>query len=182
MTPRGYRTGPTSPMSPFRFNEDSLRVYAGDIEANVTTIPMTNVNLTSRYISQPASPRSVQSPGWPRSPLQRNVFSHSLGSPVKTVRDYEDSVKEMKKENFNLKLKIFFLEERLALGNQNQNVGLLSDNIDLKVQVESLRQELSDKQSLLSEAGEAIEQLETKIRLQEDLSEKVICQTESQSL
>ena len=39
----------------------------------------------------------------------------------------------MKKENFNLKLKIFFLEERLALGNQNQNVGLLSDNIDLKV-------------------------------------------------
>lgn len=51
-----------------------------------------------------------------------------------------------------------------------------------QVQVESLRQELSDKQSLLSEAGEAIEQLETKIRLQEDLSEKVICQTESQSL
>ena len=43
-----------------------------------------------------------------------------------------------------------------------------------QVQVESLRQELSDKQSLLSEAGEAIEQLETKIRFQEDLSEKVI--------
>lgn len=49
------------------------------------------------------------------------------------VRDYEDSVREMKKENFNLKLKIFFLEERLAVGNENKNVGLLADNIDLKV-------------------------------------------------
>ena len=49
------------------------------------------------------------------------------------VRDYEDSVKEMKKENFNLKLKIFFLEERLAVGKENKNVGLLADNIDLKV-------------------------------------------------
>ena len=40
----------------------------------------------------------------------------------------------MKKENFNLKLKIFFLEERLALGDQNKNASLLADNIDLKVQ------------------------------------------------
>ena len=39
--------------------------------------------------------------------------------------------------------------------------------------MESLRQELSEKQSLLSEAGEAIEQLENKIKLQEDLSKKV---------
>ena len=39
--------------------------------------------------------------------------------------------------------------------------------------MESLRQELSDKQSLLSEAGQAIEQLETKISLQEDLNKKV---------
>merc|ERR1719412_2629322 len=78
----------------------------------------------------------------------------------------------MKKENFNLKLKIFFLEERLAVGKENRNVGLLADNIDLKVQVESLRQELSEKQSLLSEAGEAIEQLENKIKLQDDLNKK----------
>ena len=41
----------------------------------------------------------------------------------------------MKKENFNLKLKIFFLEERLAVGNENRNVGLLADNIDLKVKI-----------------------------------------------
>ena len=39
--------------------------------------------------------------------------------------------------------------------------------------MESLRQEVSEKQSLLSEAGEAIEQLENKIKLQDDLNKKV---------
>ena len=42
-----------------------------------------------------------------------------------------------------------------------------------QVQVESLRQEVMEKQSLLSEAGEAIEQLESKMKLQEDLNKKV---------
>ena len=68
------------------------------------------------------------------------------------MRDYEDSVKEMKKENFNLKLKIFFLEERLAVGKENRNVGLLADNIDLKVNIEYLkykeRQRIYAKSSL----------------------------------
>ena len=32
------------------------------------------------------------------------------------MRDYDNSFKEMKKENFNLKLRIFFLEERLGSG------------------------------------------------------------------
>ena len=39
--------------------------------------------------------------------------------------------------------------------------------------MESLRQEVMEKQSLLSEAGEAIEQLESKMKLQEDLNKKV---------
>lgn len=39
----------------------------------------------------------------------------------------------MKKENFNLKMKIFFLEERLANGDQNSNVDLINANAELKV-------------------------------------------------
>ena len=44
----------------------------------------------SRFISQPASPRYSKSspvsssPGWLQTPSHRNVFSHSLGTPVKT--------------------------------------------------------------------------------------------------
>ena len=38
----------------------------------------------------------------------------------KTMRDYDESFKEMKKENFNLKLRIFFLEERLGQGKKTR--------------------------------------------------------------
>ena len=49
------------------------------------------------------------------------------------MKHYEDSLKNVKKENFNLKMKIFFLEERLANGDQNSNVDLINANAELKV-------------------------------------------------
>jgi len=87
-----------------------------------------------------------------------------LGTPARSIRDYDESQREIKKENFNLKLRIFFLEERLALGRENSNEKLISSNIDLKVQLESCKQELSEKLSLLVEASEALEHLDTQIK------------------
>ena len=49
------------------------------------------------------------------------------------MRDYEDSFKEMKKENFNLKLRIFFLEERLGQGRKTCADDLANINLELKV-------------------------------------------------
>ena len=49
------------------------------------------------------------------------------------MRDYDESFKEMKKENFNLKLRIFFLEERMGLGKKNTAEELVATNLDLKV-------------------------------------------------
>ena len=49
------------------------------------------------------------------------------------VKHYDESLKSIKKENFNLKLKIFFLEERLSKGNKNTEVSLINENADLKV-------------------------------------------------
>ena len=63
----------------------------------------------------------------------------SLGTPGKTMRDYDESFKEMKKENFNLKLRIFFLEERMGLGKKNTADELVATNLDLKVTFFSLR-------------------------------------------
>jgi len=84
------------------------------------------------------------------------------GSPIKTVKHYDESLKSIKKENFNLKLKIFFLEERLSKGNKNSEVALINENADLKVQLESMKVDLNDKLNLLLEANEAIEILEQK--------------------
>lgn len=49
------------------------------------------------------------------------------------MRDYDDSFKEMKKENFNLKLRIFFLEERLGSGRKTTADELANNNLELKV-------------------------------------------------
>ena len=51
------------------------------------------------------------------------------------MREYDESFKEMKKENFNLKLRIFFLEERLGLGKKTPSDELANANLELKVQM-----------------------------------------------
>merc|ERR1712198_602369 len=77
-----------------------------------------------------------------------------------------ESLKSIKKENFNLKLKIFFLEERLSKGNKNTEVSLINENADLKAQLEGMKVDLNDKLNLLLEANDAIEILEKKANLQ----------------
>ena len=57
----------------------------------------------------------------------------SLCTPGRTMRDYDDTFKEMKKENFNLKLRIFFLEERMGLGQGGGREELARENLELKV-------------------------------------------------
>ena len=48
----------------------------------------------------------------------------NLGTPGRTMRDYDETFKEMKKENFNLKLRIFFLEVSLSLAKTKTQLSL----------------------------------------------------------
>ncbi|XP_046558265.1 centrosome-associated protein CEP250-like isoform X2 [Haliotis rubra] len=81
-------------------------------------------------------------------------------SPIRarTMKEYDQQIAELKKENFSLKLRIYFLEERMQ-----QKFGdgedVFKTNIELKVQVESLKKELMDKQELLKKASTAMESL-----------------------
>lgn len=119
--------------------------------------------------SQPRTPVSGIVPdfGSPRTPGAHTGRSLSLGSRSvggsagggggtsglgagtssgKTVREYDESFRELKKENFNLKLRIYFLEERLgnsrahkpdgaspATSTPNGKENLAHSNMDLKV-------------------------------------------------
>lgn len=78
-----------------------------------------------------------------------------------------------------MKMKIFFLEERLANGDQNSNVDLINANAELKIQNGSLKQDLNDKLNLLLEAKEAIESLERKVKNQEDRHKKEVNELEN---
>ncbi|XP_076278704.1 phosphodiesterase 4D interacting protein centrosomin isoform X2 [Lasioglossum baleicum] len=76
----------------------------------------------------------------------------------RTMKDYEDQLEALKKENFNLKLRIYFLEERMGITSVDENA--IKKNIELKVENESLRKELVEKQELLSQAAKAIQLIE----------------------
>ncbi|KAJ8300735.1 hypothetical protein KUTeg_022254 [Tegillarca granosa] len=81
-------------------------------------------------------------------------------SPVRarTMKEYDQQLAELKKENFSLKLRIYFLEERMQ-----QKFGdgedVFKTNIELKVEVESLKKDLADKHELLKKASNAMENL-----------------------
>jgi hypothetical protein len=64
-----------------------------------------------------------------------------------------------RKENFSLKLKIHFLEERLAQLAPDQVDLALKENIELKVEFQTVRQELKRYKKLLIETEGAVEDL-----------------------
>ncbi|KAF0041636.1 hypothetical protein F2P81_005168 [Scophthalmus maximus] len=67
-------------------------------------------------------------------------------------RTISQHLNDLKKENFSLKLRIYFLEEKIQQKFEESSDGVHKRNIELKVEVESLKKELEDKQQLLDEA------------------------------
>uniref|UniRef100_UPI0037E92329 CDK5 regulatory subunit-associated protein 2 isoform X4 n=1 Tax=Semicossyphus pulcher TaxID=241346 RepID=UPI0037E92329 len=82
-------------------------------------------------------------------------------SPIKalTMKDYENQITALKKENFNLKLRIYFMEERMQQKCDDSTEDIFKTNIELKVELESMKRDLAEKQELLLSASKALESL-----------------------
>lgn len=78
---------------------------------------------------------------------------------ARNMKDFENQITELKKENFNLKLRIYFLEERMQQEFTGPVEHIYKTNIELKVEVESLKQELQERDRLLVKASKAVESL-----------------------
>ncbi|XP_053738820.1 myomegalin-like isoform X7 [Synchiropus splendidus] len=78
-----------------------------------------------------------------------------------TLKQFEQHLNDLKKENFSLKLRIYFLEERIQQKYEESSEDVYRTNIELKVEVESLKQELQEKQQLLDKALTTAESLST---------------------
>ncbi|XP_077155092.1 uncharacterized protein LOC143817506 [Ranitomeya variabilis] len=76
-----------------------------------------------------------------------------------TMKDFEKQITELKKDNFNLKLRIYFLEEQVQRPCDTSNDELHRMNIELKVEVESLKHDFQEKHNLLVRASKAMESL-----------------------
>uniref|UniRef100_A0A4X2KL42 CDK5 regulatory subunit-associated protein 2 n=1 Tax=Vombatus ursinus TaxID=29139 RepID=A0A4X2KL42_VOMUR len=77
----------------------------------------------------------------------------------KTFKFLLQQITDLKKENFNLKLRIYFLEERIQQKFDSPNEDVYKINIELKVELESLKRELLEREHLLIKASKAVESL-----------------------
>ncbi|POW18508.1 hypothetical protein PSHT_05707 [Puccinia striiformis] len=120
-------------------------------------------------ISPPSSPEASRLERGPSSNLRLSPSRRTLnsGDPIRgaanhlTLREQEKVIDEVKKENFNLKLKIYFLEDRLAKLAPDQVDLALKENVEIKVEFQTVRQELKRYKRLLLEAERAIELAKT---------------------
>ncbi|XP_076436718.1 uncharacterized protein LOC143276177 isoform X2 [Babylonia areolata] len=134
-----------------------------DFDGSSNMIDLPEVTLGSDPSSHDVSASSsrIMSPG--SALLFPNLLGKSNSgrmSPVRgrTMKEYDQQITDLKKENFSLKLRIYFLEERMQQ-KYGDGEDVFKTNIELKVNVQSLKKELEDKQELLRKASQAMETL-----------------------
>lgn len=111
--------------------------------------------------------------------LQTYQGSTSPAVQGRSVREFEEQMASLRKENFNLKLRLYFIEESIPGYHQISNTSdgqetLMKQLIDSKVEMEILRKDIKEKQELLQDAARAISHIEnvlkeTEIKHQEEL-------------
>ncbi|KAJ7583262.1 hypothetical protein C8J56DRAFT_953479 [Mycena floridula] len=112
---------------------------------------------------------AAEKPRWgdaPETPvasrMKRNSRPTTTGNKgvTLTLRDQEKHIDNLKKENFNIKLRVHFLEERLAQLAPDQMDAALKQNINLKIEVQSRGMEIKRLKKLLLELERELERLQ----------------------
>lgn len=96
-----------------------------------------------------------------------------------SIKEFEEQLSNLRKENFNLKLRIYFLEERMGANFNSDNESDLKNNIELMVELQNVRKELEDKQDLLCQAAKALEIEEEERKREVSLRDNQILELES---
>ncbi|ODQ56409.1 hypothetical protein SAICODRAFT_51393, partial [Saitoella complicata NRRL Y-17804] len=81
-----------------------------------------------------------------------------------TLKEQENLLSEMKKENFSLKLKIFYLEERMQNMAPENIDKALKESIEFKVERTTLQRELQRHKKFLMEAEKSVARLQEEAR------------------
>ncbi|XP_053852388.1 CDK5 regulatory subunit-associated protein 2 isoform X2 [Vidua macroura] len=104
--------------------------------------------------------RGDRQPGPPGGQVVPDVAEDTVSpARARTMKDYENQITDLKKENFNLKLRIYFLEERMQQKFDGPTEEIYKINIELRVEIESLKRELQEREKLLIKAYKAVESL-----------------------
>ncbi|XP_060249008.1 myomegalin-like isoform X11 [Meriones unguiculatus] len=140
-----------------------MRRYFGEDDGE--TIPRTNGAAAFLSDTKDRGP-PVQSQTWRSGERIPFGQAHSLRAfekpplvQTQALRDFEKHLNDLKKENFSLKLRIYFLEERMQQKYEASREDVYKRNIELKVEVESLKRELQDRKQHLDKTWADVEDL-----------------------
>ncbi|XP_047515587.1 CDK5 regulatory subunit-associated protein 2 isoform X1 [Pieris napi] len=136
----------------------------------MATLPRVNNTKNGNSSKNVASPFSSSPRKLPEMAPYTEIHDVTSASGV-SLKQYEEQLNALRKENFQLKLRVYFLEENLGHGCPPAVQGLLEHNVRLQVEVEELKRQLSDKQALLAAAAEAIDVLENQGSLSTETAE-----------
>uniref|UniRef100_A0A8D2M1Y3 CDK5 regulatory subunit-associated protein 2 n=1 Tax=Zonotrichia albicollis TaxID=44394 RepID=A0A8D2M1Y3_ZONAL len=122
--------------------------------------PTLPLPLEGSALQLPDISRGDPQPGPPGRQVVPDVAEDTVSpARARTMKDYENQITDLKKENFNLKLRIYFLEERMQQKFDGPTEEIYKINIELKVEIESLKRELREREKLLIKAYKAVESL-----------------------
>ncbi|TDL18934.1 hypothetical protein BD410DRAFT_792731 [Rickenella mellea] len=116
---------------------------------------------------------ALETPAASRPSGKRTKSSGGKGSSNLTLRDQEKHIDALKKENFNIKLKVHFLEERLAQLAPDQIDAALRQNINLKIEVQQRGLEMKRYKKLVLELERELERLQKARSRERELEEKL---------
>ncbi|QRW15481.1 microtubule organizer protein 1 [Ceratobasidium sp. AG-Ba] len=102
---------------------------------------------------------SLLEPATPRAKGKEPKGGGTDKGPTMTLREQEKLIDQVKRENFALKLKVHFLEERLNQLAPDHLEAALKQNISLKIEVQSQRVELKKHRKAATDAERAVADL-----------------------
>jgi hypothetical protein len=83
---------------------------------------------------------------------------HSIGS-INTLRDEKDEKQKLEKTNFDLKMKLFYLEENMRKNSNDHAISNIDGNNQNLLIIEDLNIKLEERNILLTKAKNAMESL-----------------------
>ncbi|KIY62153.1 hypothetical protein CYLTODRAFT_361928 [Cylindrobasidium torrendii FP15055 ss-10] len=94
------------------------------------------------------------------SPTALRAKGRQSGNNALTLRDQEKHIDHLKKENFDLKLKVHFLEERLSQLAPDHLEGVLKQNIDMKIEMAARGTEVKKYKKTIADLEAQLERLQ----------------------
>ncbi|KDR79017.1 hypothetical protein GALMADRAFT_64374 [Galerina marginata CBS 339.88] len=124
------------------------------VDGDVLDTPGAAGGEKKKWIDAPETPGAAS-----RSKRTKGGASSGKGVTL-TLRDQEKHIDNLKKENFNIKLRVHFLEERLAQLAPDQIDAALKQNINLKIEVQQRGMEIKKLKKLVLSLEHELERLQ----------------------